>query len=59
MACFWNNIHKVRSKSKDWKVKFEDNKWVIRSRISKGKQCNGQEKRTNIDLQNTTQKTKD
>ena len=20
--CFWNNLHQVRSRSKDWKVKF-------------------------------------
>ena len=43
--------------------KFEDTKWVIRSRNSKKDRYNiGQEKkdkRTNNDLQNTTQKTKD
>ena len=42
---------------------FEDNKGVIRIRISKNdRQHNGQkkkDKRTNNDLQNTTQKTKD
>ena len=43
--------------------KFEDTKGVIRSRKSKKyRQHNGQknyDKRTNNDLQNTTQKTKD
>ena len=46
---FWNNLHQVRSKSKDWKLsnwyrnytfasveeKFEDTKGVIRSYKSK------------------------
>ena len=42
---------------------FEDTKWVIKIRNSKkDRQKNGQkkkDKRTNNDLQNTTQKTKD
>ena len=42
--------------------KFEDSKEVIRNRASKHRQYNGQkkkDKRTNNDLQNITQKTKD
>ena len=42
--------------------KLEDTKGVIRSRKSKDRQHNGQkkkDKRTNNDLQNITQKTKD
>ena len=39
---------------------FKDNKGVIRTCKSKNRQYNGQKKkRTNNDLQNTTQKTKD
>ena len=41
---------------------FEDTNGIIRSRKSKDRQHNGQkkeDKRTNNDLQNTTQKTKD
>jgi hypothetical protein len=39
---------------------FEDTKGVFRSRKSKkDRQYNGQKKRTNNDLQNTTQKTED
>jgi len=38
---------------------FEDTKDVIRIRKSKERQHNGQKKKTNNDLQNTTQKTKD
>ena len=44
------------------KEKFEDNKRLIRSRISKDRQYNGQQKknkRTKNDLQNIRQKTKD
>ena len=43
-------------------IKFEDSKGIIRIRKSKERQHNGQkkkEKRTNNDLQNITQKTKD
>jgi hypothetical protein len=42
--------------------KFEDTKRVIKSRKSKDRQYNGQNKNikmTNNDLQNTTEKTKD
>ena len=41
---------------------FKDTNGIIRSRKSKDRQYNGQkkkDKRTNNDLQNTTQKTKD
>ena len=37
----------------------EDTEWVIRIRESKDRQYNGQNNRTNNDLQNITQKTKD
>ena len=46
----------------DTEEKFEDAKGVIRSRKSKCRQYNDQKKkykRTNNDLQNITQKTKD
>ena len=45
-----------------YEEKCQDTKGIIRSRTSKDRQCNGQknmDKRTNNDLQNTTQKTKD
>jgi hypothetical protein len=51
----------VSTAYKDWML--EDNKEVIRGHNTKwGRQCNGKkkkDKRTNNDLQNTTQKTKD
>ena len=41
------------------KEKFEDTKGAITSRKWKDRQCNGQKNRTNNDIQNITQKTKD
>ena len=44
------------------KKEFEDSKWIIRIHISKDRQYNGKtkkDKRTNNNLQNTTNKTKD
>jgi len=58
---FCNNLHKVLSKQHH--EEFEDTKGVIRIRKSKkARQHHGQakkDKRTNNDLQSTTQKTKD
>ena len=45
-----------------FKKEFEDSKWIIRIHISKDRQYNGKtkkDKRTNNNLQNTTNKTKD
>ena len=53
-----NTIQKKKTIREDW---FEDTKRVIRNRKFTDKQYKDKEqddKRTNIDLQNTTQKTK-